>query len=118
MAIAYFDPKIARGSDCGSYMGARFRYMGEVCTSVLFIEAVLTCLEEEGESCSPADEDKGRHMKHSANDEHCHNIITYSPATLPRRKEVLRTTHLQKKPTARVSTAANVHVCVCVLTWK
>ena len=37
MAIAYFDPKIARGSDCGSYMGAQFRYIGEVCTSVLFI---------------------------------------------------------------------------------
>ena len=36
MAIAYFDPKTARASvDCGKCFRARFRDMGEVCTSVL-----------------------------------------------------------------------------------
>ena len=37
-AITYFDPKTARGSvDCGKCLRVRFRYMGEVCTLVLFI---------------------------------------------------------------------------------
>ena len=39
MAIAYFDPKTSRGYvDCGRCLRARFRYMGEVCTLVLFIQ--------------------------------------------------------------------------------
>ena len=37
MVIAYFDPKVARGSDRGRCLRARFGYMGEVCTLVLFI---------------------------------------------------------------------------------
>ena len=44
MAIAYFDPKTARGSvDCGKCLRARFRDMGEVCTLVLFIVLVEQC---------------------------------------------------------------------------
>ena len=42
MAIVYFDPNIARGSDkCGRCLWGRFRYMDEVCTLVLFIASVL-----------------------------------------------------------------------------
>ena len=38
LAITYFDPKTARGSvDCGRCPRVWFRYMGEVCTLVLFI---------------------------------------------------------------------------------
>ena len=46
MAITYFDPKTARGSvDCGKCLRARFRYMGEVCTLVLFIFLAHTTVE-------------------------------------------------------------------------
>ena len=45
MAIAYFDPKTARGSvDCGRCLRVQFRDMGEVRTSVLFIYAQFMCI--------------------------------------------------------------------------
>ena len=44
----HFDPKTARGSvDCGRCLRARFRYMGEVCTLVLFIELERVITESE-----------------------------------------------------------------------